>query len=741
MPFYRNNNIMNSDLEHFNPKPEFFIGDKVKINPEKFNEVEAADIRGETYESFFESKKYETLTIISKYKFSPASPSTKWWSGFDYSYDGYHEEIWIEDKYLIKEIDRPHYSPRKIIRESVIYYPYRFKTEKEFIEQYGHYWKRSVAWNDKGYMDYLFGKPYKDESLDFSSVEFWYGSVPVQQGHYDPIDPNRTNWTITRNMLTENEPIKPYYSPRKIVRESVKYKYTEIGYKVNNKNELKRIIDYLMIDNGYSWYDESYRNTDEVFIGIDGEQIDDLRYPTILFANLNKKSIEIYFTSMSSNFNPDIDSIVSHINSLGYDFDNNVYDENSIMDFKSIVENGMKTPSYQSRKIIRESFDDYKNKFSSIVIKVDYPTSHIEKNKLIRMTDMIISKGYTIYNFYDFDSVVDWINYKLRHKRNDWYIRLSLNNKEIITGTISLLHNNSLSGMYNYDKVYTLDDYDDIKNILTYGSSSPSYEHRKIIRESNYDYEFNSIIIEMPNYNIDTNYKIHKVAELIKMLYENGIHMRNFDDNTDPVSWVRFNIVDYSEWRYIEVDLDTMGIKLGHMRHLYQELNNNRTYDDIYTIVDIDIIRNILKYDINKPNYKPRKIIRESIEHKYEEIVYRISDREDLIIFLDLLKSLKIYVTESWYNISQFPRYVLISTGYHGIEISAAMYGGLGDNTVGEFIDDINLTEGSDTIDPYIYSKDTIYRVKSILSRGGPQPNYNPKKIIREFKEFIIKIK
>lgn len=109
--------------------------------------------------------------------------------------------------FLNKYTSPTYVSKNKIIRtlESNTWYPYRFKTEKEFIKEYGHNWINVVGWNDDNQMDYLFGQPYpfnvtkRDEGLP--NINY------VDDGFYD-------YWYINWKMLTNNEPIVPSYKSK-----------------------------------------------------------------------------------------------------------------------------------------------------------------------------------------------------------------------------------------------------------------------------------------------------------------------------------------------------------------------------------------------------------------------------------------------------------------------------------------------------------------------------------------------
>jgi len=66
----------------------------------------------------------------------------------------------------------------------------RFKTEAEFVKEYGKYWReRRVAWNRK--MDYLFGLPCEPE---------WVGH---KQGmHPDKCPSKELIWWVSQDMVT-----------------------------------------------------------------------------------------------------------------------------------------------------------------------------------------------------------------------------------------------------------------------------------------------------------------------------------------------------------------------------------------------------------------------------------------------------------------------------------------------------------------------------------------------------------
>jgi hypothetical protein len=72
----------------------------------------------------------------------------------------------------------------------------RFKTEQEFIKEFGEHWKRTVDWNFDGKMDYLFGTelPKQDEEY----FKKYRGPEECTRSH-------DLRWSIDRRMLTESK--------------------------------------------------------------------------------------------------------------------------------------------------------------------------------------------------------------------------------------------------------------------------------------------------------------------------------------------------------------------------------------------------------------------------------------------------------------------------------------------------------------------------------------------------------
>ena len=150
--------------------------------------------------------------------YSDIDTENKTFGGYtDYNMDNYIQLTYPEDMVKIKTVLglSPSYEPKKFDRtiESKIepkqyfnhktkkftIYPFRFKTEEEFIEEFGDRWASPVDWGVSS-MNYLFGQ-------DFKSFD------PTATGG------NQDGWHINRKMLIENDnDYKPSYKPKKFDR-------------------------------------------------------------------------------------------------------------------------------------------------------------------------------------------------------------------------------------------------------------------------------------------------------------------------------------------------------------------------------------------------------------------------------------------------------------------------------------------------------------------------------------------
>jgi len=90
------------------------------------------------------------------------------------------------------------------------HWPYRFKTEEEFIKEFGLRWRSNIddddenqwCWTEDDDMDYLFGTVLEQD-------------FPEDERDIKIPSPYDYGLFVTRNMLTKNKPNVPDYTPRK----------------------------------------------------------------------------------------------------------------------------------------------------------------------------------------------------------------------------------------------------------------------------------------------------------------------------------------------------------------------------------------------------------------------------------------------------------------------------------------------------------------------------------------------
>jgi len=231
-------------------------------------------------------------------------------------------------------------------------FEYRFKTEEEFIKEYGKDWRHMLKGNNFTYdMNYLLGKPFPYE---YNTIRSGLGT-----SYYfdDPSRPNNygnKNWYIIKDMLTKNI---PNYKSKKFNRtmENLNeglfhndYQYNNIIILFSNLQELEESKPYL---NGIIDFELAYNTIKSEF----KKPIHDKYYMRIHTENYNY-SYKINRGSLnylnSSNFDYDYEKIFT-INDL----------KNGLLD--DIKKNGkyIIKPNYKPKKFNRtmENFNEFTN--------------------------------------------------------------------------------------------------------------------------------------------------------------------------------------------------------------------------------------------------------------------------------------------------------------------------------------------------------------------------------------------
>lgn len=113
-----------------------------------------------------------------------------------------------------------------VITNDATDYPYRFKTEDEFIADYGIDWRSIISWNPDGEMDYLFGQDLLSIDKEKTDDLLIHGIVN-SRGFVMMLSSNN-GWYVQKEMLIKN--IIPnfnefYRKTKKLVYENImKYK-------------------------------------------------------------------------------------------------------------------------------------------------------------------------------------------------------------------------------------------------------------------------------------------------------------------------------------------------------------------------------------------------------------------------------------------------------------------------------------------------------------------------------------
>lgn len=144
----------------------------------------------------------------------------------------YYDSRWVISSDMITKNDneKPDYSAKELVyegknnfcniikNESTIY-PYRFKTEDEFMKEFGYNWENNIlnGWNDD--MNYLLGSDYKF-SIDLKFDENKKKAITIHRLYDD-------KWYISTHMLTKNEQNKPNYSSKKLIYERKLLKFNK----------------------------------------------------------------------------------------------------------------------------------------------------------------------------------------------------------------------------------------------------------------------------------------------------------------------------------------------------------------------------------------------------------------------------------------------------------------------------------------------------------------------------------
>lgn len=264
---------------------------------------------------------------------------------------------------------------------------YRFKTEKEFLEEYGSSWRTQLEYAvfvQK--MDYLLGE---DFPYDIKEVPGPFELIPEDFSRESTID-GYYIWNITRPMLTINI---PSYKPKKTIRTLEAYnskeEAKEITIRIRNLDEYELIYDVLK-ENGYKVFDGFRRVVLET------------KEPINIFINLKTGEITQTILSLRNG---------TWTNSPIYD---GVWEREFTIDdlpyIKRIIEAGRiiaERPSYEPKKIIKKLDESFKLDYLPAIPPILTP---YQQKQHYKIGDVVYIRPDAFDYFYDINSSMDqWL--------------------------------------------------------------------------------------------------------------------------------------------------------------------------------------------------------------------------------------------------------------------------------------------------------------------------------------------
>lgn len=93
-----------------------------------------------------------------------------------------------------------------------IYYPYRFRTEEEFIERFGSDWYANIVYTWNFEMDCYLGK-----DLEITDKNFLHEIIEMANTGYT-MKNFYHSWWLSSDMIVKNMSRIPSYKPKKIDR-------------------------------------------------------------------------------------------------------------------------------------------------------------------------------------------------------------------------------------------------------------------------------------------------------------------------------------------------------------------------------------------------------------------------------------------------------------------------------------------------------------------------------------------
>jgi len=514
---------------------------------------------------------------------------------------------------IIPEI--PTYKPKKFNRtyEHIQNYPYRFKTEEEFIKEYGRDWRHMLIGNTFTYeMNYLLGKPfpYEYNSIDYGSGTRFYFDDPSRPNDYDD-----KHWYIVKDMLTKNEPTKPNYKPKKFNRSYESIDNNSVPYispilSVEKQNEIFKIgTEVIVRPDAFDYFSDVDHNDMSEYLGKKAKIIEistlekmySINYHEVIdnTDNINKDDLLITLEDITGHGTYfwyyrclHVPIIIPNYKSKKFNRSlneskvENLYNSNYFKTHDVLVITFMKNQFIEVRNIFNEVFN--------INIRLDL---------LEELNERQVEEFFIIIEKKKYSSAFNW----------GWavidYLKTFIeNNDEKI---IKIVNFNDISNKYN------------LEYLLNSGGIPPNYKPKK------FNKSLNESVEEIKNYNFFQKYHWLVIIfdqdipkdefESIRILLNNTFSNENNYLRTLLNSDLYYAIHDqcHEDKFFIAIEYvqQEKRFEMGfcYLSYLNKHISQKNLPYKTFNSDDVnnkEKIESILKYGDIKPSYKPRKINR-----------------------------------------------------------------------------------------------------------------------------------
>lgn len=538
--------------------------------------------------------------------------------------------------------------------------------------------------------------------------------------------------------------LSPSYKPKKVLRENNNILNESWENGISNKRVYVKTDDIL--DFEHLLHSLSYRWTGE---SLDNYSIRDgalEKVPKTFFFNFDTKRFDAYDGLHKNQYHREGQIEI-------------FYYPQEKMKIINLLRTGNLTPSYDPKKILRESVED---------ILFDLPPKTLsveEQEKQFKLGDEVYIRPDAYKYFTDIDErnmnkllgkkgeIVGITNIYEQYGSNIDDLDFAF--PDDIIGSVSpndlLVYVHIKDDQYWYSKDY----YWYYKCLINEKYSTPTYKPRKILKESSeFNYPYKEIVVYIENQNelilfneflkdVNAIYDESRILNHILLPNYYFIDVKKFHNERKPY------VVRLSDNRITSDMVDAW---------VYGDpfVNSN-----IFTVKDFKVVESILLHGKEefKPTYKPRKItrldedyfnknekimeleqkiLRESVnDYKYKEIVLKINNYEESQYAKKYLIDAGINFNSSVFDdISPLPNYLFIDVRRYHIH----------DNTFIILLTDDIVTEelikefvyDDNNVNNYIFSINELNRVKKILLEGTDiiKPSYEPRKINKLYEDF-----